>query len=96
LFSGGVSSKFSRITILVQLDLTKPTSCCHHLSSVYKVFSFNTPEHLFIYSESLGLVPMWGEAPDDVTADIHKLLHLASDQVDLLYGAYREDNPNGT
>ena len=45
-------------------------------------------------SECLGLVPMYGEAEENITADIHKKLQVNSEEMDILHGAYRVDNPN--
>ena len=46
-------------------------------------------------SDTLGMVPMWGEATESVIEEYQKRLKLSTTEMELLFGAYREDNHNG-
>ena len=46
------------------------------------------------YSEVLGWVPMWGEFPDDLIEDYLEAYGLLVEDLEVMYGAYREDNQN--
>ena len=49
--------------------------------------------HLFS-SESLGVVPLWGDAPDHVVKEYQTKLGMSDLEMDVLYSAQRTDNIN--
>lgn len=53
-----------------------------------------TNENILICSESIGWVPMWGEYADEVIEDYIEAYGLLVEDLQVLYGAYREDNLN--
>ena len=48
----------------------------------------------FYHSDTLGLVPIWGQAHGGLAKSIHDKLKVSKEEHGILYGAYREDNPN--
>ncbi|XP_067678320.1 TPR repeat-containing protein DDB_G0287407-like [Haliotis asinina] len=52
------------------------------------------PLFINITSESIGWVPMWGEYADEVIEDYIEAYGLLVEDLQVLYGAYREDNLN--
>ncbi|XP_033737542.1 LOW QUALITY PROTEIN: nephrocystin-3-like [Pecten maximus] len=52
------------------------------------------PLFLNITSEALGWVPMWGEHSDDHIEDFIASYGLLVEDLEVMYGAYREDNHN--
>lgn len=46
------------------------------------------------YSESLGWIPMWGEYDDEMVEDFLEAYGLLVEDLEVMYGAYREDNHN--
>ena len=51
-------------------------------------------ECLYCFSEVLGWVPMWGEFPDELIEDYLEAYGLLVEDLEVMYGAYREDNQN--
>ena len=51
-------------------------------------------ESLYCFSEVLGWVPMWGEFPDELIEDYLEAYGLLVEDLEVMYGAYREDNQN--
>ena len=49
-----------------------------------------------VFSESVGWVPMWGECADEAIEDYIDTYGLLMEDLEVMYGAYREDNHNGT
>ena len=45
-------------------------------------------------SDRLGKVPLWGDAPETVINDFQQKFKLSVNELEILFGAYREDNPN--
>ena len=45
-------------------------------------------------SDKLGKVPLWGDAPESVIKDFQQKFKLSVNELEVLFGAYREDNPN--
>lgn len=52
------------------------------------------PIFLNFTSEVLGWVPMWGEYPDELIEDYLEAYGLLVEDLEVMYGAYREDNQN--
>lgn len=50
--------------------------------------------YVFLYSEALGWVPMWGEYPDEQIEDYLEAYGLLVEDLEVMYGAYRQDNQN--
>ncbi|XP_064604560.1 TPR repeat-containing protein DDB_G0287407-like isoform X2 [Liolophura sinensis] len=57
---------------------------------------YNNVMPLFINltSESLGWIPMWGEYDDEMVEDFLEAYGLLVEDLEVMYGAYREDNHN--
>ncbi|KAK6179484.1 hypothetical protein SNE40_011834 [Patella caerulea] len=52
------------------------------------------PLFINLTSESIGWVPMWGEYSDEVIEDYIEAYGLLVEDLEVLYGAYRDDNHN--
>ena len=46
-------------------------------------------------SASLGLVPLWGEAPGELVDDYKLAASVTDTEMEIMFGAYRDDSPNG-
>ena len=49
---------------------------------------------LTVFSQSVGIVPLWGDGPDSVVKDYQRKLAMQDVEMEILYCAQRVDNIN--
>jgi hypothetical protein len=52
-------------------------------------------QFLFSSSERIGWIPQKDEVPDAVTSEYSWITGLSVTEMEIMHGAYRNDNPNG-
>ncbi|XP_045158536.2 TPR repeat-containing protein DDB_G0287407-like isoform X2 [Mercenaria mercenaria] len=76
-------------------DRRDPTSQEKIQTSIENCYYNNImPIFLNFTSEGVGWVPMWGECPDEHIEDYIEAYGLLMEDLEVMYGAYREDNHN--